>query len=187
MQVLEPHLDWILKLRLVVARCGEGDLWGWWNTQGQLSGLGAAVMARGLPRTHYFAQARSVFAAASQRSVEVFARTNAVTLWWLGHDLEDAFDHQWEVWLESAGTWRPFFEKLAQIEKAPVGAILENFGLVEKVEVAAAERLAAEANVDSVKVAQTFDGKRRVIALLALGFGKGAPRKLVVPYAVGVR
>ncbi len=54
-------LELILKLRVVVGRFGEMDLAGWWNTRGQLGPLGAPVLRRGFPRTHCFAQARSVF------------------------------------------------------------------------------------------------------------------------------
>jgi hypothetical protein len=61
-----------LKLRLVVGRIGEMDLAKWWNTRGQLSQLGSAAVRRGFPRTHYFAQARAVFAVAGFRCREVF-------------------------------------------------------------------------------------------------------------------
>jgi hypothetical protein len=57
--------DRLLKLRLIVARFGEMDLAKWWNTRGQLGRLGAATVRRGFPRSHYFAQARSVFAVAA--------------------------------------------------------------------------------------------------------------------------
>jgi hypothetical protein len=50
-----------------VARMGEMDRAQWWNTKGQLGPLGAMALSRGLPRTHYFAQARSVFAVAAHR------------------------------------------------------------------------------------------------------------------------
>src|SRR5688500_19898895 len=63
-------LDRLLKLRLVVARFGEMDLAKWWNTKGQLGRLGTAALRRGFPRTHYFAQARSVFAVAGHRRSE---------------------------------------------------------------------------------------------------------------------
>src|SRR6266446_9683397 len=59
------NFDRLLKLRLVVARFGEMDLAKWWNTRGQLGRLGTAAMRRGFPRTHYFAQSRSVFAVAA--------------------------------------------------------------------------------------------------------------------------
>jgi hypothetical protein len=29
-------LDWLLRVRVVVARCGEMDAQRWWNTEGQL-------------------------------------------------------------------------------------------------------------------------------------------------------
>lgn len=74
-------LDRLLKLRLVVARFGEMDLAKWWNTKGQLGRLGSATLRRGFPRTHYFAQARSVFAVAAQRCRDVFEPPECVTLW----------------------------------------------------------------------------------------------------------
>src|SRR5271170_4172154 len=76
-------LDRLLKLRLVVARFGEMDIGKWWNTKGQLGRLGTAATRRGFPRTHYFAQARSVFAVAAHRCREVFDPPQCVTLWHL--------------------------------------------------------------------------------------------------------
>src|SRR6266481_4894558 len=67
-------LDRLLKLRLVVARFGEMDVAKWWNTKGQLGRLGSAALRRGFPRTHYFAQARSVFAVVGDRDVEGSAK-----------------------------------------------------------------------------------------------------------------
>ena len=57
----------LLKLRLIVARYGEMDLMGWWNTRGVLGPRGQAVYRRGFPRTHSFAQARAVFSVARDR------------------------------------------------------------------------------------------------------------------------
>ena len=65
-------LDLLLKLRVLVARFGEMDLAKWWNTKGQLGKVGALALRRGFPRTHRFAQARSVFAVAAHRCAEVF-------------------------------------------------------------------------------------------------------------------
>src|SRR5260370_20425355 len=73
-------LDRVLELRLLVARFGEMDVAKWWNTRGQLGPLGAAALRRGFPRTHRFAQARSVFAvAAAHRCGEVFEPPGCVT------------------------------------------------------------------------------------------------------------
>src|SRR5277367_4067681 len=82
------NFDRLLKLRLIVARFGEMDLAKWWNTRGQLGQLGAAAVRRGFPRTHYFAQARSVFAVASSRCREVFDPPKSVTLWQLPETVE---------------------------------------------------------------------------------------------------
>lgn len=62
----QVDLERLLKLRLAVARIGEMDVARWWNTSGQVGSLGAKVLSRGMPRTHRFAQARSVFSQATR-------------------------------------------------------------------------------------------------------------------------
>jgi hypothetical protein len=110
MTAIAIDLDRLLKLRLAVARFGETDLAKWWNTRGQLGPLGTAALKRGLPRTHHFAQARSVFAVAAHRCAEVFEPPGCVTLWRLSESVEEAFDARWEHWLDHAGEWNSFFE-----------------------------------------------------------------------------
>src|SRR5687767_13552002 len=102
-------LDRLLKLRVVVARFGEMDLAKWWNTGGQLGRHGATVLRRGFPRTHFFAQARSVFAVAAHRCTEIFDLPRAVTLWRLPEAIEEEFDERWEQWLDKADDWTVFF------------------------------------------------------------------------------
>src|SRR5689334_12632131 len=109
--VWSPHsvdLDRLRKLRLVVARFGAMHLARWWNTKGQLGRLGAAALRRGFPRTHRFAQARSVFAVAAHRCREVFDPPGCVTLWRLPAAIEEALDDRWEQWLDNAGDWTSF-------------------------------------------------------------------------------
>ena len=69
----ELDLEWLLKIRTVVARIGEMDLAKWWNSNGQLGPQGASVLRRGLPRTHYFAQTRSVCMVAAARCARRFS------------------------------------------------------------------------------------------------------------------
>ena len=109
--------DRLLKLRLVVARFGEMDLAKWWNTRGQLGRLGTAAIRRGFPRTHYFAQARSVFAVAAHRCREVFDPPDSVTLWRLPETIEEEFDAHWEHWLDQADEWKPFFQRLEGLQE----------------------------------------------------------------------
>ena len=173
-------LDRLLKLRLTIARCGESDLARWWNTQGQLGRRGAAVLRRGFPRSHHFAQARSVFAAAAARCREVHSLPGAVTLWWLGEDIEEALDLRWEDWLDQVGSWVPFFDQIAELEHPEPAAVLVDLGLVGQADIEIAEKLQVDASGFSVKVPCNAN----VAALQALGFAKGSKGRLVVPYAL---
>jgi hypothetical protein len=110
--VMNSRPEHLLKMRLVVARVGEMDLARWWNTTGQLGPLGASVLRRGFRRTHYFAQARSVFAVAAHRCREVYDRPGTVTLWNLPAETEDEFELRWEEWLDHSPAWELFFEQL---------------------------------------------------------------------------
>jgi hypothetical protein len=134
-------LDRLLKLRLVVARFGEMDLAKWWNTKGQLGKLGAAALRRGFPRTHYFAQASSVFAVAAHRCAEVFEPPNSVTLWRLPETVEEEFDARWEHWLDNAADWTAFFQKVEALQGADLVATLRAFEVVDERAVEAFSRL----------------------------------------------
>ena len=105
---MSVDFDRLLKLRLVVARFGEMDLAKWWNTRGQLGTLGAAALRRGFPRTHRFAQARSVFAVAAHRCSEVFEPLGGVTLWRPPEAIEEEFEAHWERWLGHCHVNRKF-------------------------------------------------------------------------------
>jgi hypothetical protein len=119
------NLELLLKLRLVVARFGEMDIAKWWNTRGQLGLLGTAALKRGFPRTHRFAQARSVFSVAAHRcSDEVFDPPHGVTLWRLSESIEEDFDARWEQWLDHASDWQAFFASLERIESDDLVAAL---------------------------------------------------------------
>lgn len=176
-------LDRLLKLRLLVARFGEMDLAKWWNTKGQLGRLGAAALRRGFPRSHRFAQARSVFAVASHRCTEVFEPPGCVTLWRLPDATEEEFDARWEQWLDNAAEWTPFFEKLETLPGTDLAAILRSFDVVSDAELEAAAKLRRSAEGRAVPLPGLFSGSDGDVALLALGFARGEPSALAVPYA----
>nr|AGC72571.1 hypothetical protein [uncultured bacterium A1Q1_fos_1870] len=176
-------LDRLLKLRLVVARFGELDLAKWWNTKGQLGRLGAATLRRGLPRTHRFAQARSVFAVAAHRCAEVFDPPGCVTLWRLPEVIEEAFDARWEHWLDHAHEWTGFFEQLESPSGNHLTELLRSFELVDDRDLQAYGRLRPSAEGRAVPLPGLFSGAESEVALLALGFGRGEPGALAVPYA----
>jgi hypothetical protein len=175
--------DRLLKFRLVVARIGEMDLAKWWNTRGQLGRLGAAAVRRGFPRTHYFAQARAVFAVASHRCRGVFDPPNSVTLWQLPETIEEEFEAHWERWLDQPDLWWPFFQDLEVLKETDLKIALGLFDLFTPVESEMFSRLRRSAEGRAVPLPTQFAGSDENIALLALGFARGEPGALAVPYA----
>ena len=176
-------LDRLLKLRLLVARFGEMDLAKWWNTKSQLGKLGAATLRRGFPRTHYFAQARSVFAVAAHRCAEVVGDPNCVTLWRLPEMVEEEFDARWEQWLDNAGEWYAFFERLQTLPMNHLAATLRSFEVVGEHDIEAFSRLRRSAPGRAVPLPSAFSGTNDEVALLALGFDRGETGALAVPCA----
>ena len=175
-------LERLLKLRVVVARFGEMDLARWWNTKGQLGRLGAVALRRGFPRTHAFAQARSVFAVAAHRCSEVFDPPGCVTLWRLPEAIEEEFDGRWEHWLDRAGEWRRFFEQVESVQGMDLVATLRSFDLVADRDVEALSRLRRSAEGRAVPLPGVFSGGDQDVTLLALGFARGEAGALAVPY-----
>jgi hypothetical protein len=175
--------DRLLKLRLVVARVGEMDLAKWWNTRGQLSRLGTAALRRGFPRTHYFAQARSVFSVAGFRCREVFDPPQSVTLWQLPEAVEEGFEAHWDRCLDQADEWKPFFQELESLKDADLKAALGAFRLLTDAESEMFSRLRRSAEGRAVPLLAQFAATDEDFALLALGFARGEPGSLAVPYA----
>jgi hypothetical protein len=175
--------DRLLKLRSIVARFGEMDLAMWWNTRGQLGRLGALAVRRGFPRTHYFAQARSVFAVAAYRCSEIFDPPDSVTLWRLPQNIEEEFEANWERWLDRANEWQPFFQELESPKENELRVALQAFGAVTDRESEVFSRLRRSAEGRAVPLPEPFSGTNQDIALLALGFARGELGSLAVPYA----
>ena len=181
---LRLDLDLLLKLRVIVARCGEMDGARWWNTRGQLGRLGAAALRRGFPRTHRFAQARSVFAVAAHRCSEVLASPASVTLFRLPESIEEDFDAKWEQWLDQAAEWAGFFEKVEALAGADLAGILRGFEVVSDRDLEAYGKLRRSTEGRAVPLPGAFWGTDADVALLALGFARGEPGALAVPYAL---
>jgi hypothetical protein len=178
-------LDRLLKLRVAVARVGEGDSDrpGWWNTRGQLGRTGAAALRRGFPRTHYFAQARAVLAVAAARCAEVFDPPDCVTLWRLDAATEEAFDTRWEFWLDHAGDWTPFFQAIAALPATGTDlvAALTKLELVDDAATARLAKLKRTGN--SVQLPGFYAATDADVMALALGFARSEPGDVAVPYA----
>jgi hypothetical protein len=183
--VTRPDLDRMLKLRVAVARFGEMDLARWWNTKGQLGPSGAMTLRRGFPRTHFFAQARTVFAVAAHRCAEVFDidPRHSVTLFRLTEELEAELDARWERWLDDTGAWHGFFEKIGQTRGTDLLAALRTLDLVGDAEVNAVARLSVSAEGRAIALPSAFRPDNATLGLLAAAFARGEPGSLAVPYA----
>jgi hypothetical protein len=131
----ELDFNWLLKLRVAVARCGEMDLCRWWYSGKQLAPAGASVLKRGFPRTHHFAQARSVMTIASHRCDQLLAQDDVLTLWRLPAELEDRFEANWDECIDRHTDWRPFFEAVAAMRDGNVVMAATELGLVTRDEV----------------------------------------------------
>jgi hypothetical protein len=176
-------LDRLLKLRLIVARFGEMDIARWWNTKGQLGPLGAAALRRGFPRTHHFAQARSVFIVAAHRCAEVFDPPGCVTLWRLPEAIEEAFDTRWEHWLDHAADWQHFFKKLERFQGTDLVAALRGFEVLSDRDAEGLVRLRRSAEGRAVPLPSVFSFTDSDVTLLALGFARAEIGAIAVPYA----
>lgn len=183
MKASSIDLDRLLKLRLLVARFGEMDLAKWWNAKGQLGRLGAAALRRGFPRTHRFAQARSVFAVAAHRCAEVFQPPGCVTLWRLPEAIEEEFDARWERWLDNVSEWTPFFDKLETLQGNDLTVILRAFDSVSDQDFEGYSKLRRSAEGRAVPLPGLFSATDADVALLALGFARSELNALAVPYA----
>jgi len=175
-------LNHLLKLRLAVARFGEMDGAGWWNTQGMLGKAGQAVLSRGFPVTHSFAQARIACSVATARCAEVFAPPGCLTLWNLPAEIEDEISGQWSIWCRSAGEWNTFFEQLFTRHSGDLVQHLHELDLIDSTTREAAKSLRRSAEGKAVPLPGTGKADRSTLMLLAAGFAKGEKMKLAVPY-----
>jgi hypothetical protein len=106
-----------------------------------------------------------------------------VTLWKLPDAIEEEFDAQWESWLDQASDWNPFFDRVEILGSTDLVELLRTFELVSDGELDAYVRLRRSAEGRAVPLPAVFGGTDSDIALLALGFARGEPGALAVPYA----
>lgn len=179
---LQVDLDRLLKLRLVVARAGEMDLQGWWNSKGALGRLGRSVYQRGFPRTAPFAQARSVFAVARARTRELWSPIGCATLWNLPPEVEDAFDDQWQRWLDEPEAWAALFEALQGL-RGELLVELSSLGVLTDAETQRARELKRSVDGRAVLLPGLRQIDDETLGLLAAGFFRGERGSPAVPYA----
>ena len=182
-----PVLDLValFRLRVAVARFGEMDAARWWNTRGVLSARGETVYRRGLPNTHFFAQARVAITVAARRSAEVYRhRPGEITLWQLSAGHEQSLDRAVGEWLDWAAEWGVFFRAIQVCDGTDLLGWLAALDLVDD-DVAAEVKGLRRVPWRARRV--LLPGARRetdpTVRLLAAAFVRGEPGRLAVPYA----
>ncbi|UHD18808.1 BrxE family protein [Thiocapsa bogorovii] len=145
----------------IVARYGEMDGAGWWNTNGSLGRHGALALQRGVPSTHHFAQARIAFAVAHSRCHELFDPPGCMTLWNLPARIEDQFEAHWQDWLDEGERCSPFFTHLAGAGSDDLLLALAEAGLVDERHLAAVGQLRRSAEGPSVPLPGTHQSNTR--------------------------
>lgn len=176
-------LDRLLSVRLLVARFGEMDNAGWWNTNGMLGRLGEVALRRGFPRTHSFAQAGVVFAVARQRCREVFDPPGSMTLWTMPPEVEDRFASRWNDWLDDLDAWSSFFAKLQGVEGTDLLAVARDLDLATDQEIEEIRKLKRSAENRAVPLSGVHRPTDSIVTQLALGFFRGEPGNPAIPYA----
>jgi hypothetical protein len=101
----------------------------------------------------------------------------------LPETVEEEFDARWEHWLDNASDWTTFFQKLEALQGTDLVATLRSFEGVGDRDVEAFSRLRRSAEGRAVPLPGVFSGTDDEVALLALGFARGEPGRLAVPYA----
>ena len=145
--------------------------------------MDAVVLKRGFPSTHYFAQARVVFAVARDRCAELFNPPGCMTLWHLPPEIEEQFEERWQTWIDAAEHWTPFFQELAGLQGDDLLQALKAFELVSQAQLDAVSKLRRSAEGRAVPLPGTHKPNDDVLTLLAAGFARGDPGNPAIPYA----
>lgn len=175
----------LLEARLWVARLGEGDVLGWWRTDGVLGPDGAFIGPRVLPRTHSVGRARVAFAAAKQACQERYQSPEALHLFRLAPWVEDSFDAYLQESLADQEYWA---ECLSALEAITVGVkpgeLLKGRQIVSD----EAERVLTDLPLGPDGRSLPLPGAESIsqlVELMAAGFARGSAGQLVVPYIAG--
>ena len=182
--VASLDLAHLYKLRVAVGRFGEMDTARWWNTQEVLGPRGETVYRRGLPKTHFFAQARVVLTVAARRSAEVYRhRPGEITLWEFSAARERALDRAVQDWQDRAAEWDLFFRAIQACDGTDLLGWLEALDLINGAVAAEARTLRRSADGRAVLLPGALSEGDTTVRLLAAAFFRGEPQRLAVPYA----
>lgn len=178
----EAELQQLLVSRLWVARLGEGDVLGWWRTEGILGSDGAFVGPRVLAKTHRSGRARIAFAVAQYACRERYKDEGAIHLFRLDPWTEDALDTYIHERLADRDFWSKLFEPLEKVEGSvePSTVLLEHH-VVGNDAVASVKAEPLGPDGRSLRLPRA-ESRAEALRFMAAGFTRGAAGELVVPF-----
>jgi hypothetical protein len=97
--------------------------------------------------------------------------------------VEEEFAAHWERWLDQADEWKPFFLELEALKESELKTALQSFGLITDEDSERFSHLRRSAEGRAVPLPASFAPTNQDIASLSLGFARGEPGALAVPYA----
>ena len=177
----EDEAHQVLVARLCIARLGEADVQGWWQTDGVLGSDGAYVGRRVLPLTHATARARVVLAVARHACGERHPAPTARHLFSLGPRAEDVLDALLAQRLSDQAFWSELLPRLEALDRhAEPRQVLTASGIVRQEDLKLIEALSLGPGGRSLPTPfgnDIGDAVRRLTA----GFVRSTHRNLVVP------
>ena len=176
----------VLCLQAAVARYGEADGMGWWNSNLWQAGRGLRVLGRGLPRTAPVAQVGVCSAVASCRCGAVPLPPRAVTLWRLPPSVANEVDTERQRWLVDGVPEAVRGLELIEPQTTPLDQLMVGVGLVPEDLVARVRREAAPPGATTLELSAGSYPGADLYRALAVAFMHGRRRELVVPYALPV-
>jgi hypothetical protein len=179
---LNPEL--LFKCRLIVGRYGEMDIARWWNTSGIMSGLGAKVASRGLPRTEFYGRARALFAVASHRTQEFFSPPGSCTLWSMPPSVENALDEAMIRWAHEGRNWPEVEGAVAELKPGTLGQGLRKADLLSEETAGLIERLKNGPEGKSIRLPDASLITDDTVTLLAAAFTRSSGDSLRLPVVV---
>jgi len=120
---------------------------------------------------------------AESRCRELFNPPNCITLWNLPPAVEDAFEENWQRWLDEGERWAPLFKRLAALRDGDLTEAMAGFELLTSQQREAVRKLRRSAEGRAVPLPGTYSVDDEVITLLAAGFARGEPGSPAIPYA----
>ena len=178
----EQEAHQVLVARLHIARLGEADAQGWWQTDGVLGPDGAFVGRRVLPLTHPTARARVVLAVARHGCRERHPHPSALNLFSLGPSAEDVLDALLARRASDQAFWSKFLPHLEALERhADPRQVLTTSRIVTEEDLKMIEALPLGPGGRSLPIPSGNDTNETLRRLTA-GFVRSTRRNLIVPF-----